>query len=755
MYNASLNKHLISIMCIVTLMVTSISVVSAQIASRNSKEKVFYPKLKGINVERRFSISDEEIRALSKQDSIEKINGYPFRFGKDVSADIDFIEASEKRKIGDSSFCYLSVSSPKAFSINLIFDKLRLGNSAFINIYNDDNTFAYGPITSKDIQKNGVLWTDLIKGDKIIIELVTTGDVAENSVHISRIIHGYRNTFTPNVFGDALACNNDIACPVGSTWRDDANSVAMILLANGTRLCTGALINSVPNDYKPYFLTAFHCLDGNSDANLSNTEQSAVNNWLFRFRYESPTCNGTDGTDFVTFSGADLRSAHQATDMTLLELYNNPAVVGCISFAGWTKSATAPSSATTIHHPAGDVKKISFDNNSLITNSSVINWFGGTTSPVNSHWVVGLDNGTSEGGSSGAPLFDQDHKIVGQLHGGENGCAPITKYYGRFDLSWNGGGTNATRLSNWLDPSNTGTNSLNTVYPGNISGPKYVCQEGTFSITNLPNGATFTWSIEGAGGTLTNIVGNQVTLNKTNDGISVLKATVTTNCGSYVLESFQIRMGVPYSVRVTELYCEDGCGGTLGDGTILLCGEPNLYSDYNNLFKYDIGQIPAFPVELNYYIQNINGIFFQSKIITTTQTGIIYLPEQMPLGFYNLEVWLSGTECIEPMWEEGFVAVSCNTSNIVVYPNPASNELRIGYKKIGATADQTKNNDLKEEKDFSVKLFNKNGVLLKEAKTTAINKEIQLQVSDLPNDTYFLHILQDKEIIKKQVIVQH
>jgi V8-like Glu-specific endopeptidase len=104
--------------------------------------------------------------------------------------------------------------------------------------------------------------------------------------------------------------------------------------------------------------------------------------------------------------------------------------------------------------------KISFDNNSLISNSSEIEWIDGngniiSTSPINTHWVVVFDNGTAEGGSSGSPLFNTNKRVIGQLHGGYSGCAPIEKDYGRFDKSWTGGGTNDTQLKYWLDPLNT------------------------------------------------------------------------------------------------------------------------------------------------------------------------------------------------------------------------------------------------------------------------------------------------------------
>ncbi|MDR0680528.1 MAG: hypothetical protein LBG15_01555, partial [Dysgonamonadaceae bacterium] len=130
------------------------------------------------------------------------------------------------------------------------------------------------------------------------------------------------------------------------------------------------------------------------------------------------------------------------------------------TFLGWDRTGNNPSSGTGIHHPAGMVMKISFDNNALTSNSTILNWTDGTHSPANSHWTVGLDNGTVERGSSGSPLFDQNHRVVGQLHGGNPECPPATFYYGKFNWSWTGNGSDNTRLRNWLDPNNTGITVL-------------------------------------------------------------------------------------------------------------------------------------------------------------------------------------------------------------------------------------------------------------------------------------------------------
>ena len=71
------------------------------------------------------------------------------------------------------------------------------------------------------------------------------------------------------------------------------------------------------------------------------------------------------------------------------------------------------------------------------------------------------DLGATEGGSSGSPLFDQHHRIVGQLHGGQAACGnDDPDWYGRLFTSWTGDGTAGGRLSDWLDPLNSGLVTL-------------------------------------------------------------------------------------------------------------------------------------------------------------------------------------------------------------------------------------------------------------------------------------------------------
>jgi len=178
------------------------------------------------------------------------------------------------------------------------------------------------------------------------------------------------------------------------------------------------------------------------------------------WNYRRTTCGSGSGSLSQFTSGSTWRAGYSNSDFTLVELNSSPNIAWGITHAGWNRGTAAPTSSTAIHHPSGDVKKISFE-----TAASTITGYGGTTSPgAGTHLrVIDWDTGTTEPGSSGSPLFDQNKLIVGQLHGGSAACGnDLSDWYGRLATSWTGGGTNTTRLSNWLDPINTGATTMAT-----------------------------------------------------------------------------------------------------------------------------------------------------------------------------------------------------------------------------------------------------------------------------------------------------
>lgn len=117
-------------------------------------------------------------------------------------------------------------------------------------------------------------------------------------------------------------------------------------------------------------------------------------------------------------------------------------------FSGWNRGNEIPTSTRGIHHAYGDEKRISTDIDAPI----IVDYFQPFGS---SYWRVVWDSGTTQSGSSGSGLWDQNGRLVGLLSGGSADCRGGDDRYGRFSKSWNGI-FDATRLSNWLDPINSG-----------------------------------------------------------------------------------------------------------------------------------------------------------------------------------------------------------------------------------------------------------------------------------------------------------
>ena len=444
-------------------------------------------------------IPRQNVEQLKLEDLRERIK--PFRFGKAVPFRIG-LKDGIWTELDSGRVWTVSIIAEGAVSINLLFEKLVLSEESEMYVSNDGGNMVMGPITTKYVSNQGVFRTDVIAGDKIIVSLFEPyWEYGKNELEISEIVYGYRELTDYLGFGDSAPCHNDIACPQGNGWREEGDAVALVIV-NGIETCTGILLNNGCQDFTPSFLTAFHCVDSDGNGVLSTAERDAVLTWGFRFQYESPTCSGPEDQEFWFLAGSTFRAAWQTSDFALLELNNRPLRETGIRYAGWSRVAAAATSSVGIHHPRGDVMKISTENNAALS----VAWFGG---PADTHWRATFDDGTIEHGSSGSPLFDQNERVVGQLHGNQNNICPSEDNsncfctqprvgeYGRFDRSWNGGGTANTRLSTWLtnDPAVTQTNTIPIPF---ITGPSLVCASANsvFTISEVPIGQTVTWSVD-------------------------------------------------------------------------------------------------------------------------------------------------------------------------------------------------------------------------------------------------------------------
>ena len=382
------------------------------------------------------------VDALLQQDMLNTGKDVPYRFGfnhfVNISADNNGLW--QTLPTGDKIW-RLKIVCPDALSINISFSNFNIPQGAKLFLYTPDKSFVLGAYTSQNITPDYFFGTDLIQGSEVILEYDEPAFPAfHGQLEIYRITHGYRDAFNfAKSYGQSGSCQTNINCPAGANWQVTKKSVVCIV--DGGEICTGAMIADVPHSGTPYFLTANHCITG-----------ATVSTWVFRFNWEASGCTNQNGPTNQTVNGSTLKANKTSSDFALLQLNNIPPQNYGAYYAGWNRQNVADLSSIGIHHPSGDIKKISFDNNPCTSTS-----WGGT--PANSHWQVDWDGGQcTEPGSSGSPLFNQDHQIIGQLHGGASACgsADMTDEYGKFWMSWDLGTTNATQLKHWLDPQNTG-----------------------------------------------------------------------------------------------------------------------------------------------------------------------------------------------------------------------------------------------------------------------------------------------------------
>ena len=364
------------------------------------------------------------------------------RFGIEFEVEYDLHNSGTWSCLSDGGRLWrLGVECPEALSVNLIFNQYRLPAGATLYIYSEDKRDKIGGFTDYNNQADNFFATDVVLSDKIIIEYFQPVDADfDGELRLATIVHGYRGPgeFTRKL-GESEACQRNTICPEGEGWEDQIRSV-FALYSGGMELCSGSIVNNTADDGTPYALTANHCWEA-----AKNTEI-----WVFRFNWESPTCTPTTNSAYNAMSGSTLKmrtpTSSSGTDCCLVELNQPIPPEWMVYYAGWSRSAEPSSFGMCIHHPSLDIKKISQSSKPLYTTSyGVQAWCA--------DWFV--DGACTEPGSSGSPLFDSNHRIIGQEYGGGSYCgAPASQMYdvyGRFDVSWDGSSP-ANRLKDWLDP---------------------------------------------------------------------------------------------------------------------------------------------------------------------------------------------------------------------------------------------------------------------------------------------------------------
>jgi lysyl endopeptidase len=419
----------------------------------------------------RIHMSSIDRAGLAAEDAVtDLIKEVPWRFG--VENDVNFTPSTHGywNEEGDENVWRLAITGEDATSISIRFSEFGLEKGAYLFVWSRTTGDFIGKFDHRSVKEWGGLATGVVTGSEVIVELhqpISRGTTAP--IGIDQIVYGYRSLLIRaeavalemrGPFGNSGACNINVNCPEGAPWATESRSVALIV-EGGWAACTGALINNTANDGTPYFLTANHCL-GNPG------------NWLYYFNHETAGCTGTTGPTNQSVSGGTTLVSNASSDYGLVLLSETPPASFNVQYAGFDASGVNPSSACGIHHPSGDLKKICFEEDSPYQTNAA-----GAAVWMIDQWEAGV----TEPGSSGSPLFDNNHRIIGQLFGGSAACNGSVNngqldYYGRLDVSWGNG------ASEYLDPSGSGI----TVWDGYPDGAVAYDYDAGVSITGAPDG---------------------------------------------------------------------------------------------------------------------------------------------------------------------------------------------------------------------------------------------------------------------------
>ncbi len=428
------------------------------------------------SVQKHITPVDFDVEMLKSEDRADARAGYPLRIAKIIPMELDLIRDGEWISLpGGQKICQLNISAPEALAVILYYNKFFLPEGARLFIYNTRGKQILGAYTSTTNAAGKEFATEAVSGDELVLEyippVVSSVEQQEPEILISGVGYCYNHIYSDDQMqlrmNESGSCEVNINCPEGAEWQHQKKGVVKTVTPIGSNsyLCSGSIVNNTSGALIPYYLSAHHCF-------YDDFQNRAVfNRMIFYFHYEHPGCSNPDEEPktTVTMVGAECLvdiGIEGGSDGALLRLNDDIPLEYDVFYNGWNAEETPPSSGVGIHHPRGDVKKISTYTQPALSGQW---WDGEFRGAKNAHWEVTFSatengHGVTEGGSSGSPLFDANGYIVGTLTGGNSSCSNRTgsNLYGKLQHHWD---KYTQQMKTYLDPGETGTKVL----PGRYS----------------------------------------------------------------------------------------------------------------------------------------------------------------------------------------------------------------------------------------------------------------------------------------------
>ena len=749
-----------TIVTIVILLVTLLCV-----AQKNDKRNLLPPSFKnGTTTEiDHISVCPPSAQLIAEDIAESDKNGTFYKVARLVPVNTTVKNSGSWETLENGMLIWrLRLSSEGARASALYFDKFDIPSGASVYVYSSDRKIVDGPYYRSDNPDGAEYMIGNILGSDITIEYVAPMVKSENGnvsydntapiINIGEFGYVYRGeggfeTGQRGPFGSSESCEVNINCSVGASWRIQQRGVARIYVVEGysAGYCTGTLINNTSNDGTPYFLTADHC---GPSATASN-----FNQWKFRFNYEAPGCSNPSSessinyTDFTGCTKVAEGANDGGSDFYLLKLKNfttqSAISIGAI-YNGWDRSTSAPTGGGAgIHHPAGDIKKISF-----FTGTPTTATYNGQdmTGASNAHWKInwvnsGEKTGVTEGGSSGSPIFNSAGRVFGTLSGGASSCsaASYARYdlYGKMSFHWDNsanGTTNAYKLKPWLDPTNTGATTCDYYDPANPGGVTptsftYDFESCTaWAVDNFSPCSTYdgdglsTYGITNVSFTNSGYKGSYIAFqNGTANGFTAHGGTKFGCCMAamngqnndwFITPALSITNGIKFSFWARSANNEYG----LEQFRVAVSPDDSLYTYIAGSTTSSISA-PVEWTQFSYDLSQYAGQTLYLAIICVSNDVFAFFIDDIAVGIN------ASAETFE-------------TDNINIYPNPAKEIVNITLPEDNAQID----------------IVNVLGQTVKSVNTTSANETISLE--GMEKGMYFFCIKMHDKTITKKVIVE-
>jgi lysyl endopeptidase len=699
---------------------------------------------------------DEIVKQILIEDSLSKESDSPYRFAILRETNCDVNSFGSWGSTETHTVWQHAIECETALSLNAVFQELRMPEGAELFAYSPSSGWITGPITNKNFPMGEKeIATEVLNGNIIcIVYKEPLGAEGERNIVLSKVGHGYRLLDESGLSqpqgasdrADAAACNVDITNnPSGNCFTMEKKAEALFLVNLNTEQCSGTMMNNTgfQTSLNPFYLTANHCLFTTTNP-LNLTLFSAATSVL-RFRF------WTGNTFFISYTGLNFRVANGAiSDGALLELTTPIDPSHEVFYAGWTRATTLLNSVG-VHHPQGDRTKISFD--AALSGTNLTPTAGGRfTLGIGTAFTVDFgqpgsgDFGTVEKGSSGSPLFNPAHLVIGSEKGslapgcsGSAGNAGLT-YYGRISNAWGTAATPAVSLSPWLDPLGTNpTSHIGTfqLLTGSTKIPcaNFVQNASAPSLsTNSSVAYTYTWTaspniqITGTGAAVT----YKALTTKPTGTIEWIECSISppTGCGSSI---------VYQSVRRNLTWVAGGASLSLKQNGFNAPSSLCIGQSYS----FNLAFSGGFPVPTGMTFNwTFSGGTFSATTSNGGQTVSIYVNGPASQSLTATCTIVGGTGCVTGFQTFYFYSTSCggfklspqsdNTlQQVQLWPNPSRNAKT--FYKI------PKQFNLLET---TLQLINLSGKIIWEGKPEDYSGE--LGVSNLQSGIYVLKV-QDRD----------